>query len=274
MTTITPSSLDEQLAELQTRIKADASNAKLRVHLFQLLCVMGKWQRALAQLQLSAQLDPKALAMAQTYREAIRCELFRAEVFAGRRTPQVMGQPPNWIGLLIEALKLEANGSQKAAVALRAKALDEADPRACRVDDSHCEWIADADSRLGPVCEVIANGQYYWLPFSACNAIRFDAPTDLRDLVWTPAEILLPNEGRVPALVPSRYPGSEVDLSASADALKQSRQTLWLDRGDDVWHGLGQRLWASDVGEHPILDTRSITFVDTPEFAKLNEQTR
>lgn len=273
MTTTAPPSLDEQLSELQTRIKADASNAKLRIHLFQLLCVMGKWQRALAQLQLCAQLDSKALAMAQTYREAIRSELFRAEVFAGKRTPQVMGQPPDWIGLLIEALKLEATGSPEAAAELRRTALDKAEPRACRVDDSQCEWIADADSRLGPVCEVIANGQYYWLPFSSCNALRLETPADLRDLVWSPAEILLPNEGRVPALIPSRYPGSENDISASADALKQSRQTLWLDRGNDVWHGLGQRLWVSDVGEHPILDTRSVTFVDTPEFAKLTEQT-
>jgi type VI secretion system protein ImpE len=273
MTTAAPTSLDEQLRELQSRIKADASNSKLRVHLFQLLCVMGNWQRALAQLQLCAQLDPKALAMAQTYREAIRNELFRAEVFAGRRAPQVMGQPPGWIGLLIEALKREATGSPDAASALREKALDEAEPRACRIDDSDCEWVADADSRLGPVCEVIANGQYYWLPFSACNAIRLEKPADLRDLVWAPAEILLPNEGRVPALIPSRYPGTENDNSASADALRQSRQTLWLDRGNDVWHGLGQRLWASDIGEHPILDTRSITFVDTPEFVKLDEKT-
>ena len=43
--------LSDQLAELQSRIKADAANVKLRIHLFQLLCVMGNWTRALAQLQ-------------------------------------------------------------------------------------------------------------------------------------------------------------------------------------------------------------------------------
>jgi protein involved in temperature-dependent protein secretion len=28
----------------------------------------------------------------------------------------------------------------------------------------------------------------------------------LRDLVWAPAELSLPNQGRVPAFIPSRYP--------------------------------------------------------------------
>src|ERR1035437_4114826 len=89
--------LADQLKELQAHIKRDPSSAKLRTHLFQLLCVMGNWKRALEQLQVSAQLDAKALAMAQMYREAIKCELFRAEVFAGKRMPHVMGTPPAWI---------------------------------------------------------------------------------------------------------------------------------------------------------------------------------
>ena len=252
-------SLSEQLSALQSTIKRDASSAKLRIHLFQLLCVMGNWTRALSQLQLCAQLDALALPMAQTYREAIRCELFRAEVFSGKRTPQVMGQPPTWIGSMIEALRHDADGKRDAAAGLRAKAMDEAEATPCRVDSSDCEWIADGDARLGPVCEVIANGQYYWLPFESCRGIHIEAPADLRDLVWAPAELLLPNEGRVPALIPTRYVETALSDAANADALKQSRVTEWRDQGDDVWFGIGQRVWMSDVGEHAILDTRSIS---------------
>ena len=94
-------SLQDEVSRLQVLIRGDASNAKLRIHLFQLLCVLGNWQRALAQLQVCAQLDAKALPMAQTYREAIRCELFRKDVFEGRRTPQIMGTPPSWAGSMI-----------------------------------------------------------------------------------------------------------------------------------------------------------------------------
>ena len=255
--------LAETLAKLQNQIRVDASNGKLRTHLFQLLCVMGNWKRALSQLQLCAQLDAKALPMAQTYREAIRCELFRNEVFAGKRTPQIMGQPPAWIGSMIEALKHDGAGDKAAAAALRAKAMDEAEPKGCTIDGVTCEWIADGDSRLGPVCEVIANGQYYWLPFESCKGIIVEAPADLRDLVWAPAELLLPNEGRVPALIPTRYAGTAESTAANADDLKQSRSTEWIEQYEDVWFGVGQRLWTSDVGDHPLLNTRILSMVET-----------
>jgi len=259
--------LAEQLQELTVRVKKDASSAKLRTHLFQLLCVMGNWQRALAQLQVCAQLDAKALPMAQTYREAIRCELYRIEVFAGRRTPQVMGQPPKWIGSLIEAFRHDSDGNSTAAAALRGKAMDEAEPAACKVDDSDCEWLTDGDSRIGPVCEVIANGQYYWLPFESCQAIRLEAPADLRDKVWAPGEVLLPNEGRVPVLIPTRYPETAASDAVNADDLKLARLTEWSELGPDMWHGLGQRVWMSDEGEHAILDSRSITMVAARDMA-------
>ena len=253
--------LTNQLAELQSQIKSNASDVKLRIHLFQLLCVMGNWTRALSQLQLCGQMEAKSLPMAQTYREAIRCEAFRKQVFSGQRTPQVMGTPPAWIGSMIEALKHDGSGDQSAAADLRAKAMDEAEPKACTLDGVACEWIADGDSRLGPVCEVIANGQYYWLPFESCSGISIEAPSDLRDLVWAPAELLLPNEGRVPALIPARYPGTAESTADNADQLKQSRITEWMEQGEDVWFGVGQRLWTSDVGEHPLLNTRMLSMV-------------
>jgi type VI secretion system protein ImpE len=252
-------SLAEQLQELQSKIKRDASSAKLRIHLFQLLCVMGQWQRALQQLQLCAQLDVNAVPMAQMYREAIRCETFRAEVFAGKRTPQVMGAPPPWISLLAEALRLDGAGDATAATALRAQAMDAAEPTPCSVDGVSCEWLTDGDARLGPVCEVFTNGQYYWLPFESCTGIQIDPPADLRDLVWSSAELLLPNEGRVVALIPSRYPEPVGVSLENADQLQQSRATHWIEHAPEVWFGAGQRVWMSDVGEHAILDTRSIT---------------
>lgn len=251
-------SLAGQLQELQSRIRRDASSAKLRIHLFQLLCVMGRWQRALEQLQLCAQLDAQAVPMAQMYREAIRCEMYREDVFSGKRTPQVMGSPPGWVGRLIEALRHDAAGETAAAAGLRNEAMDAADSAACTVDGAPCEWLTDGDSRLGPVCEVIANGQYYWLPLESCSGIHIDPPADLRDLVWAPAEVMLPNEGRVPALIPTRYPVTGQSTFENADALMQSHATHWIEQAPGVWLGVGQRVWMSDVGEHPLLDTRAI----------------
>jgi type VI secretion system protein ImpE len=45
------------LAQLQEQIKAQPANAKLRIFLFQLLCVLGQWERALNQLKVASGLD-------------------------------------------------------------------------------------------------------------------------------------------------------------------------------------------------------------------------
>ncbi|MHC4326995.1 MAG: tetratricopeptide repeat protein [Planctomycetota bacterium] len=49
--------LHEALAALESEVRADPANAKLRVFLFQLLCVLGDWERALTQLNTAAELD-------------------------------------------------------------------------------------------------------------------------------------------------------------------------------------------------------------------------
>jgi hypothetical protein len=70
--------------------------------------VQGNWERALTQLNVAGEMDASTLAMVQTYREAIRCELLRAEIFAGKRSPLIFGQPDEWLALLTQALKLTA----------------------------------------------------------------------------------------------------------------------------------------------------------------------
>jgi protein involved in temperature-dependent protein secretion len=62
---------DVELKRLESEIRASPSDARLRTYLFQLLALRGDWQRAISQLQVSAQLDPIALAMAK--RCAPRC---------------------------------------------------------------------------------------------------------------------------------------------------------------------------------------------------------
>ncbi|WP_319544408.1 hypothetical protein [Ruegeria conchae] len=77
--------LTATLTALQDKIRANPADAKLRIFLFQLLCVMGDWKRAITQLKLSAEMDEAATMMAKTYREAIICEVYREKVFAAEK---------------------------------------------------------------------------------------------------------------------------------------------------------------------------------------------
>jgi type VI secretion system protein ImpE len=252
--------LNAALEQLQDQVREDPSNSKHRVFLFQLLSVLGQWDRALNQLNVLADLDAATLPMVQTYREALNCEAFRNEVFAGRQTPLVFGEPEEWIALVLEALKHTAEGHHQQAQALREKAFEEAPATSGEVDGKAFEWIADADPRMGPMLEVIVNGRYYWAPFHRIRKIELDAPEDLRDLIWMPAQFSWANGGQAVGLIPSRYPGSE---GSEDGATRMARQTLWVEEGEAVF-GLGQRLLATDGAEYALMDCREISLNSAP----------
>ncbi len=243
------------LQQLQTQVRAQPADARLRTFLFQLLSVRGEWERALEQLTLAGQLDPAALLMVQTYREALRCEALRAQVIAGRKSPMVIGEPEPWLGLLVEALLRAGQGDIPGSIALRAQALDQAEPSSGIIDGARFEWIADADVRFGPVLEAVLHGGYYWIPFTRLSRLAITPPADLRDLVWAPAHLQFANGGEAPALIPGRYPGSE---SAGDGALQLGRRTIWKQAVEGLEVGLGQRLLATDAGEYPLLEVREI----------------
>ena len=196
----------QALALLQSQVKKKPGDVKLRIFLFQLLCVLGQWPRAATQLEVCGELDAGTLAMVNTYREALKCELVRESVFAGTTTPLLLGQPQEWVARLVEAMQVAARGDAAAAARLRAQALEMAPAQGGTLDGEPFDWIADADSRLGPVLEVIVNGRYAWIPFAGIGKLTVDKPEDLRDFVWAPAHLEFPNGGDTVALVPTRYP--------------------------------------------------------------------
>jgi type VI secretion system protein ImpE len=245
---------------LQEDVRARPADARLRVFLFQLLCVVGAWERALNQLRVAGELDASTLAMVQTYREALQCERLREQVFAGQRVPLLMGEPQGWMALLIEALLREGRGEGADAQRLRDEAFEQAPASAGTIDGRPFEWIADADMRLGPVLEAVINGRYYWVPFVHLASITLEAPADLRDRVWMPAQLEFDNGGATVALVPTRYAGT--DLGDPLLAL--GRRTEWHEGPPGFHTGRGQRVWATDTGDFALMDVRSVIFTAPP----------
>lgn len=241
---------------LTEQVRARPQDAKLRVFLFQLLSVLGQWERALNQLTVAGELDASTLAMVQTYREAIQCERLRTEVFRGKKVPLLFGQPEAWVALLIEALLREGQGSSADARTLRDQAFEQAPSSGGVVDGKKFDWLADADMRLGPVLEAVINGKYYWVPLMHLAKVEIEAPSDLRDCVWTAAQFEFTNGGATVALIPTRYAGT--DLAQSALAL--ARKTEWLESQPGFFTGAGQRVLATEEGDHGLMDVRSIVF--------------
>ncbi len=251
--------LDEALKALQDAIRQAPADPKLRRFLFQLHCILGNWEKALTQLQVLSEMDSESMLLASIFQPVIQCELLRADVFAGKRSPIVFGEPEHWVGLMVQANSLIARGEWKAARETQAQALEAAPVATGKVNDQPFEWIADADSRLGPIMEAMIDGRYCWVPFGRIKKLLIEPPQDLRDLVWAPAQFVWTNGGNSAGFIPVRYSGSE---HASDSALRLARKTEWQDHGEEIFTGLGQRLFTTDQTEYPLFEVRTVEFDD------------
>ena len=244
----------DALKSLTESVRDDPANLDYRIFLFQLLAIDGQYERALNQLNVTGEMDAKTLMMVQTYREVLQCEVYREAVFKGEHTPLIFGDPQPWVAPMLQSLKLAAGGKHDKAQQLRDDAYDLIPAVSGSIDGEAFEWIAAADSRIGPFLEAIINGKYFWVPMSCIKAVHFHKTEDLRDLVWLPAEFTWANDGQAVGFVPVRYVNGEVE----EDDIKLSRLTQWQQISENVYHGQGQRLFATDAGDYSLLDITDI----------------
>lgn len=253
---------EASLATAKEWVRQCPADAQARIGLFQLLAVVGDWERARRQLLLAADLDQAWIGVAGAYARILDAELEREQVLAGRMMPLMPGQVPQWQHDLLQALQHDRDGEPAQAARRRALALTQADAIAGHVDGERFDWLADADPRFGPCLEVILEAGYAWLPFAQLRSLRFEVPGSLRDMLWQSVEIQWRDGTHSRGVVPCRYPGSH---HSDDGAIRLGKRTTW--QGEDLSAcGLGQRLLAGSEDDYPLLDIRHIAF-DTAAVA-------
>lgn len=257
-------SVNELLDRVRASIRKNPGGADLRAQLFQLLVITGDWDKAFDQLTLSAEMNAQAQPLAVAYGGAIRAEQEREAVFRGEKIPAVLAEPPAWMAMLIEALKTQ---NEEQAGSMRAFAMETAPASTGELEidgQDHAlpfEWICDGDGRIGPVCELIVNGRYGWVPFESIASIRFIVPQGLTDLVWAQVEVSMQDKRQYTGLLPVRYPApADSSYARLDDAANLSRRTEWQACSEQVYFGIGQKMWMTANSEQAILDVRRVVF--------------
>lgn len=241
-------------SELMAALRKRPDDVDRRLQLFRYAVIDGNWERADQLLETAVRLDAALENPALAYRSIINAERMRANVFRGTEPPVFLGPPPSWAACLVRALQTH---DDSAGAALAATALQEAPAVGGTINAEPFAWLADADSRLGPLLEAFIDGKYYWIPFEHLARISLEAPGDLLDLAWFPCELGLSNGGSCMGYIPARYPGSE---RTDRDDVKLARLTEWQPWSDTTQQGLGQRMFISDQGDYALLDCREILF--------------
>lgn len=254
--------LGETLADVTRQIQANPANADLRAAFVQLLCLSGNWARAQTQLQSWLALSPQAQPTVNLLQQAIAGELQRDAVLRGEADPVLPGSAWHWCDTLLAALQAETAGDVARGSALRAEALAlaAANPGTATQQDQSTafSWLMDGDSRFGPVCEVISQGRYYWIPFAAIREMQFQAPASVTDLVWRHTRVQLVDGSEQVCQIPARYPL----LAASDERFLRASVTEWQPLGDDPdqFIGQGQKMWLSDSAEFSLLSLQQVVF--------------
>lgn len=250
--------LAETLARVENDIRSRPADADLRAAFVQLLCLAGHWPRAKTQLQSWLALKPLAKPTVTLLEQTITAEIQRAAVFAGLAMPRMPGEAFAWAEKLLKALRKE---HAEEAEELRAAAFDAAQTNPGRVTSQNeqkqqVDWLIDGDGRLGPICELIVNGHYTWLPFSAIREMRFQAPASVTDLVWRHTAVTLIDGSEQVCQIPVRYPFADT----AADNLRLAAVTEWSPLDEQQFIGHGQKTWLSEEGDFPLLGLTHLVF--------------
>jgi type VI secretion system protein ImpE len=236
-------------AALAAELKRSPQDARARQFFWQLLAIVGDLEKADAQLKALGGVQASAMMLGSVYMQAINAERLRSRTFAGEIAPKSLVGIEPWVQGLLDALAATIKGAPGAG-ARHDAALAEAPASAGSIEGEAFEWIADADSRFGPMLEVIIGADYGFIPFVAMNRIRAAEVADLRDTVWRPAEISLKSGQSSMVFIPARYPGT---TESGDSALILGRRTDWTEI-DGIEIGIGQRLLATDASDVGVLE--------------------
>ncbi len=250
----------QKMTELESQIRAQPDQFQYRWQLFLLLCLQGNWERALQQLQVCARIDAQFAQEAQALRWLIKCEHFRQQnVFLeGKQKPSFWTETETpWMQKMFEALQLNIAKQVDQADEKRSEALDMGPEVNGTVNGESFLWLTDSDSRLGPLCEVYHNQNYWWISFADIKQINFYKPQTVTDLIWAKAQFVLKDHSVFMAYVPARYPlGNE----PKSDEMLLGQYTSWQEEGETLVIGQGQKMFAADREDYPILECQEIIF--------------
>lgn len=223
-------------AQLQAVKAAPADNGK-RLFLFELCAFAGDWDRARRQIDAVTYPDPELAAAVATYRKLIDAEDARAKLFRDGVMPQFLTSPPEWVYPRLEAVKWMIDGNTARAAEAIAASDAAAGSVAATINGTEYSEVRDCDDCFGPILEVMAHGDYYWLPMAQIESLSALPPKFPRDLVWFPAKLSVKDGPSGDVFLPVLYPGSH---ASEDDQLRLGRRTDWLGEGGPV-RGIGLR---------------------------------
>lgn len=246
--------LADAIGSAQAALRKSPTKLDARVLLAELLVFAGNLERADVIIDAASAIDSTIVLVAAEFRQLIRAEVARRQLFRDGRVPEFLSGPTAAQRLQLAALvALRAGDATEAA---HQSALAEATrPRVPgRSGDTVFDDFRDADDLLAGSFEVLTTtGKYFWIPTERVITAEFHAPVRLRDLIWRRVSLSVADGPEGDVYMPTTY-SAEDPLT---DGQRLGRETNWREVESGLVRGVGRRLFlAGDEGIDSLALTR------------------
>lgn len=249
-------SLSEARTALVEGVKSSPADTGLRTLLFQVLALLGEWDKASIHLDMISTQDPSRLTGVSVFSQIVAAEKERAEVFGLKQVPSLLPETPDFFEPFYRAARALLAGDP-GADGLFAQAEELVPTVKGTIDGEPFSGFQDTDSVLSPFIEAFVHGRYVWIPVAAVRELTVAEPRTLTDLIWIQANVTTWEGLTVGCFLPVLYPGS---ASHENDEVKRGRMTDWQDLGNGCCRGAGQHVYQAGEKETALLEIREVIF--------------
>jgi type VI secretion system protein ImpE len=242
--------IDAQIQE----VKAKPADQGKRLFLFELCCFAGDLDRARRQIDVLKFEELEVEAAARSYKGLLDAELARRKFFADGVEPKFLMAIPEHVSWRLEAVKSLRSNLPAEAVDFLTKAEGARPALHGTFNGKAFTSIRDCDDLFGDVLEVMANGNYFWVPLEQVESIALTPPRFPRDLLWRAAR-LETRESAGDVFLPVLYPGSHTHQE---DQIKLGRATDWSGGDSAPTRGAGTHMFLVDDDGASLLEWQEL----------------
>jgi type VI secretion system protein ImpE len=248
--------LSDAITASLEQVRGAPTDRGKRLFLAELCCFSGDLDRADKQLDVLFTPDAPDAPQLVLFRQLVRGELARREVFTQGRVPEFLARPSDALRMRLEALIHLREKRASEAAELLAKAEDRRPVVTGTCDGTAFDDWRDLDDITAAVLEVItANGNYYWVPLESIELLEFHKPERARDLYWRPAHLIVKDGPDGVVYVPALYYGSH---TSADETMKLGRGTTWFGGETEPYRGAGLREFLVGDSSKSILEIEKI----------------
>lgn len=252
---------DAITAQIQ-EVKSHPGDHARRLFLFELLTFAGDLDRAGRQIQAIHYGELELDSAVAGYQRLLDAERSRRKLFQEGVAPQFLLDPPPHVAKHLEAIAALRAKEPAEASRLLAEAHATAPRFQARLNDQVVTELRDCDDLFGTILEVMAHGNYYWVPLEQVELLAITAPRFPRDLIWLPARLELRDGAAGDVFLPALYPNT---ANQADDQVRLGRVTDWIQTAEGPVQGVGSRLFLAGEETKSFYEFRELCVELQPE---------